>query len=132
MIFKPKQYLVTAFLLCLLSPGLAQIKKVVPVAPSHNKSFSRSLNTAVFTTKFVINDKHDISFVRCEPQDGALTFYSSDKFDSYESVAKVVGLGQLLKMDNTLSQILDLKPGYYAHRTKKGQPWVVEELKDKD
>ncbi|MEO3406527.1 hypothetical protein AAFN85_21615 [Mucilaginibacter sp. CAU 1740] len=129
---KPKLYLIIAFFKGLILTAGAQVNKNAPAGSTNTGNFSQSFNTAVFTTKFVINDKHDIVLVRCEPEDGALMFYSADKFDNYEAVAKIVGLGQLLKLDTTLLQIPVLKPGFYAHRSKKGKPWVVERLKSKD
>jgi hypothetical protein len=47
------------------------------------KKFEDSLNTAVFATKFIIVDKKDITFVRHEPEDGAWTFFSDDKYENY-------------------------------------------------
>ena len=94
-----------------------------------SKTFPESLNTAVFTTKFVVTDHHDITLVRREAEDGALMFFSADKYENYESVAKLVGLGQLIKIDNTILQLSDLKRGYYAHRKSKKEAWVIEKIK---
>ena len=52
------------------------------------KKFEDSLNTAVFATKFIIVDKKDITIVRHEPEDGRWTFFSNDKYENYEEVAK--------------------------------------------
>jgi hypothetical protein len=60
------------------------------------KRFEEADNTAVFTTKFVITDKKDITFVTHEKEDGAWQFFSNDHFDNFEDVAKVVGLGEIL------------------------------------
>jgi hypothetical protein len=95
------------------------------------KTFQDSLNTAVFTTKFVIVDKKDITIVRHEPEDGAWTFFSSDEYENYEEVAKIVGLGEIIKIDSTILEIADLPQGYYASRKSKLDKWKVEKLKEK-
>jgi hypothetical protein len=53
-------------------------------------------NTAVFTTKFGITDKKDITFVMHEKGDGTWQFFSSDNFTNFEDVARVVGLGEIV------------------------------------
>ena len=83
-------------------------------------------NTAVFTTSFVIIDNKDITAVYHDEEDGAWQFFSDDSFEDYTEVAKIVGLGQILKRDNTLYEIADLPPGYFAHRKFKGDKWIVE------
>jgi len=95
------------------------------------KEFKDSLNTAVFTTKFVVIDKKDITLVRHEPGDGAWTFFSSDKYEDYESIAKIVGLGEIIKIDSTILEIADLPKGYYASRKSRQYMWKVEKLKEK-
>ena len=95
------------------------------------KKFEEALNTAVFTTKFIIVDKKDITLVRHEPEDGAWMFFSDDKYQNYEEVAKVVGLGEIIKIDSTILEIADLPVGYYATRKSIGDKWQVEKLKAK-
>ena len=56
-------------------------------------------DTAVFTTRFVIEDKKTITYVTHEIEDGAWQFFSDDRFDDFESVAKVVGLREIIKLD---------------------------------
>ena len=95
------------------------------------KKFEDSLNTAVFATKFIIVDKKDITIVRHEPEDGRWTFFSNDKYENYEEVAKAVALGQIIEIDSTILQIADLPKGYYASRKSKQDKWKVEKLKEK-
>ena len=95
------------------------------------KKFTDSLNTAVFTTKFVVVDKKDITIVRHEPGDGAWTFFSNDKYENYEDIAKVAGLGEIIKIDSTVLEIADLPKGYYASRKSKDDKWKIEKLKPK-
>jgi hypothetical protein len=58
------------------------------------KKFKEADNTAVFTTKFVVNDKKEITYVTHEKEDGAWQFFSNDNFDNFEDVAKVVDLAK--------------------------------------
>jgi len=51
------------------------------------KKFEDSINTAVFTTTFVIKGRKDITYVTHEIENGAWQFFSSDTFDNYEDVA---------------------------------------------
>ncbi|HEV3412107.1 MAG TPA: hypothetical protein VG101_06500 [Puia sp.] len=88
--------------------------------------FKEPDNTAVFTTKFVVVDKKDITIVYHEIDDGAWQFFSNDHFDDFEQVAMIVGLGELLKIDKSLLELADMQRGYYARREAKDTPWTVE------
>lgn len=92
------------------------------------KKFEDSLNTAVFTTTFVINDKKDITYVTHEIEDGAWQFFSSDAFDNYEEVAMIVGLGEIIKIDKTVLDIADLPLGYVATRQSVDDKWITKKL----
>ena len=94
------------------------------------KKFKEPENTAVFTTKFVIIDKKDITTVYHDKDDGAWQFMSDDHFDDFSTVAKLIGLGQVIKIDSTLTQVADMPRGYVAHRKSKGEKWVIEVIKE--
>jgi hypothetical protein len=93
------------------------------------KKFIEADNTAVFTTKFVVNDKKEITYVTHEKEDGAWQFFSNDNFDNFEDVARVVGLGEIVKIDSTVLEIADMPEGFYAQRRFKGDKWIVQEIK---
>jgi hypothetical protein len=93
-----------------------------------NKKFSEPDNTAVFTTRFV-TDKKEITHVTHEKEDGAWQFFSDDQFDNFESVAKIVGLGEIIKMDSTIHELADMPLGYEANRKFKGDKWIMTEIK---
>lgn len=88
-----------------------------------NKRFIEPDNTVVFTTKFVVIDKRGITTVTHEKEDGA----SNDQFDNFEDVAKIVGLGEIIKLDSTLLEIADLPVEFTAQRRFKGEKWVIKE-----
>lgn len=92
------------------------------------KKFKEADNTAVFTTKFVITDNKEITEVHHDEDDGTWQFFSDDNFDDFSKVAKVVGLGQITKIDSTLFEIADMPTGYVAHRKYKGDKWVIEKM----
>lgn len=93
---------------------------------SQTKKFAEKENTAVFTTKFVINENKEITEVYHDIDDGAWQFFSNDKFENYAKVAMIVTLGQIIKKDITLLEISDLPLGYYAIRKAKGQKWTIK------
>jgi hypothetical protein len=97
--------------------------------PMFQKRFKEPDNTAVFTTSFVIIDKKEITEVYHNEDDGAWQFLSNDKFDDLSKVSKLVGLGQITKIDSTLFEISDLPMGSFAYRKFKGDKWIIEKQK---
>ncbi len=90
------------------------------------KKFQEDGRTAVFTTKFVLFDKNDITYVTHDEDDGAWQFFSDDHFDNFEEVAKVFALEEIIKMDNTLLDLADMPEGFFAVRKFKGDKWKIE------
>lgn len=111
------------------SPKLNDQKTDTLSKPLTQKKFKEADNTAVFTTKFVTTDKKEITEVHHDKDDGAWQFFSDDKFDDFSKVAKLVGLGQITKIDSTLFEIADMPTGYVAHRKFKGDNWIIEKNK---
>ena len=93
------------------------------------QKFKQAENTAVFTTKFVIMDKKDITYVSHDKEDGAWQFFSDDHFDNFEDVAKIVGLGEIIRIDSSLLELADMPDGFSAHRKFKGDKWTIQEMK---
>jgi len=110
------------------SPKLTE-QKLDTSKPMTQKKFKDADNTAVFTTKFVITDNKEITEVHHDEDDGAWQFFSDDQFDDFSKVAKLVGLGQITKIDTTLFEIADMPTGYVAHRKYKGDKWIIEKKK---
>ena len=46
---------------------------------------------------------------------------------NFETLAKIVGLGEIIEMDNTLLDLADLQEGYFAQRKSKGEKWIIKE-----
>ncbi len=90
------------------------------------KKFSEPLTTAVFTTKFVVEDDHEITYVTHDADDGSWQFLSSDTFEDYRLVAKVVGLGQIIEKDSSILEILNMPIGFYAERENRESKWKIQ------
>ena len=84
------------------------------------------LDTAVFTTKFVLEENKTITYVTHDIEDGAWQFFSDDKFDNFESVAKVVGLSEIMDIDPTLMDLINMEAGYTATRKNKLDKWTIK------
>ena len=91
------------------------------------KKFKEPDNTAVFTTKFVLNEGKEITLVYHDEDDGAWQFFSNDEFDDFKTVAKIVLLREIIEMDNSLLDLADLQEGYFAQRRSKGEKWIIKE-----
>jgi hypothetical protein len=111
------------------SPKLNDKKIDTSSNPITQKRFKEADNTAVFTTKFVIIDNKEITEVHHDEDDGAWQFFSDDKFDDFSKISKLVGLGQMTKIDSTLFEIADMQMGYVARRKFKGDKWIIEKNK---
>ena len=94
------------------------------------KEFQEPLNTAVFTTKFVIEDKKPITYVSHDAEDGAWQFFSDDELESFEKVARIVGLGEIIELDKTVLQLADMPVGFIAYRKKKEDKWIIRKQEE--
>ncbi|WP_129054891.1 DUF2185 domain-containing protein [Flavobacterium sp. YO64] len=90
------------------------------------KHFKDAPNTTVFTTTFVLKEKKTITYVTHDAEDGAWQFFSNDKFESFEKVAQIVSLEQIIKIDKTLLELADLPLGYIATRKSLKDKWKIE------
>jgi len=95
------------------------------------KTFEDSLNTAVFTTTFVVKYRSVITYVTHDAEDGAWQFFSNEHFDNYEDVAMIVGLGEIIEMDKSLLDIADLPTGYIATRQSLNDNWARHKREEK-
>ena len=89
------------------------------------KKFEDSLNTAVFTTKFVVKDKKEITYITHETEDGAWQFFSNDNFDDFEEVSMILSLDEIINLDKTVLEIADLPLGYIASRETVKDKWKI-------
>ncbi|QHL89272.1 DUF2185 domain-containing protein [Nibribacter ruber] len=94
------------------------------------KKFKEPLTTAVFTTKFVMEENKPITYITHDVDDGAWQFFSDDEFEDFESVAKVVGLGEIIQMDKSILELADMPAGYYAYRVSATSKWVIQKQEE--
>ncbi len=77
-------------------------------------------NKSVFTTSFVTSKNSEIIFFSID-NDLDMQFFSKEGADMRE--AKLVSLGEILKIDNTLKIIGDFEKGDKFYRKSKDDKW---------
>ena len=93
-----------------------------------SKRFKESGRTAVFTTKFVLDDGKAITTVYHYEEDGAWQFSSSEEVKDFEEVARIVSIDEIVKLDETLLEVSDLPEGFVAFRNRKGEKWEIKKI----
>jgi hypothetical protein len=83
--------------------------------------FTDPQNTACITCVHVIQDSRPILHVTHDKDDGCWQFLCGAIHD--ESQAVVMGIGEMVKIDESLNEIADLKIGGLANRTNPIDKW---------
>ena len=89
---------------------------------STKKKFKESLNTAVFTTRFVIESQSTIVFVSHD-DDGDWQFLSEE--GPVENEARIALLSEMIELDPTILDIADIPSGTKAFRDDQYSPWRI-------
>jgi hypothetical protein len=105
--------------------GFGKSKKQKQQEKKH-KEFKDSLDTAVFTTKFVTENKADITYVCHDEGDGAWQFFSEDEYVDFAEIARIVSLKEIIDIDNSILDIADLPQGHFAFRPHKNHYWITK------
>jgi hypothetical protein len=92
------------------------------------KSFADALNTAVFTTKFVLNFDSPILYVYHYKEDGAWQFSGFE--ECVEEDYRIISLEEMINIDSSILNIADLSFGYYALRKSKVSEWIIQKIED--
>jgi hypothetical protein len=87
----------------------------------------KEIDIAVFTTKYVLEDKRIITYVSHEIEDGAWQFFSDDKFEDFSKVVRVVGFNEMMDLDPTLRELVDMEMGYIATRNNIDDKWTIKQ-----
>jgi hypothetical protein len=87
------------------------------------KKFHESLNTAVFTTRYVIEEKSPILFV-IHDNDGSWQFHGSENNLNDDDI-RIAALSEIIKFDPSILEIADLPEGCEAMRSDKNASWKV-------
>ncbi|QRY55968.1 hypothetical protein [Sphingobacterium siyangense] len=91
------------------------------------KRFKESLDTAVFTTKFVLSEKSPILYVFHYEEDGSWQFSGSEE-NLTDDDYKVISLKEMINLDSSVLDISDLSEGYMAYRKTISDSWVIEPI----
>jgi hypothetical protein len=83
-------------------------------------------NTAVFTTRFILEKAESIKYVFHYEDDGAWEFIGSKESD--ESDYRVISLEEIIMIDNSILDISDLPLGYFAYRDTQKDKWTIEQI----
>ena len=89
-----------------------------------SKKFEEPHTTVVYTTKFVVEDKKDITIV-IHFEGGSWHFCSNNPDENFQETARGVELGQIISLDESVLQIADLPEGYGAQRKFKNDAWRI-------
>jgi hypothetical protein len=79
-------------------------------------------NTAVFTSKHIIDHEDWVHYVTHDEDDGAWQFHPYSGPTS-EADAAVVSLQHMLRIEPRLAEIADLPLAWHAWRDSKTAPW---------
>ncbi|NVO20763.1 MAG: hypothetical protein HXX13_13765 [Bacteroidetes bacterium] len=89
------------------------------------QSFKCSLSTAVFTSRFVVNQGKPITIVLHELDDGNWKFLSKEDSNTKNEGLVMVSLQEILMIDPTISEIAFLHEGNIAIRKYIGGNWEI-------
>lgn len=91
-----------------------------------NNKFFDSLNTAVFTTKYVLKGGSPVLYVYHNEEDGAWEFFGMESIT--EENARIISLEEIINIDNSILQLADMPLGYYAHRENNKSKWIIQQI----
>ena len=87
------------------------------------KSFQESLDTAVFTTRFVLEEHSPILFV-FHYDDGSWQFTGAEDNLSDEDF-KIISLGEMIEIDKSIIELSSLPINSEAKRTSAMSAWRI-------
>ena len=84
--------------------------------------FSDARNTAVFTTRDVLERGRPILRVTHDDDDGSWQFHCGETVSAVD--AMIIGLGEMVAHDPTIQELADLPTGWIATRETNAHDWV--------
>jgi len=90
------------------------------------KQFSEDLNTAVITTKYVLENRSPILFV-FHFEDGFWQFSGAEENLSNEDY-KLVSLDEIITLDPSVLQVSDLQYEKKAYRENTSSNWKITDV----
>ena len=85
--------------------------------------FKESLNTAVFTTRFIVDRVSPILFVYHD-DDGSWQFLGGEQ-EVYDEDMRLVALGEIIEIDESVLKLADMPKGFEAVRSDKNSEWKI-------
>ena len=86
------------------------------------KQFREPGNTAVFTTRFVLEGSPIVLVTHDE--DGAWQFHSEEDIINDDDI-KLVSLDEMIRLDNSILELADMPESFRAMRGSKTLPWKI-------
>jgi hypothetical protein len=83
--------------------------------------FSSPQNEATFTVVKILDGDKSILLVHHDDEDGGWQFLTGEPIDMAD--AKIVGLGEIAKLDPTILNLADMPVGWCARRSSVDNPW---------
>ncbi|OFY99554.1 MAG: hypothetical protein A2491_07025 [Bacteroidetes bacterium RIFOXYC12_FULL_35_7] len=90
------------------------------------KSMNISKNKAVFTTKNVVNKNMLITRVYHD-NDDEWQFFDDISTNSNENIM-IVSIEQIIGIDSTILDVINLQKGYFAKRSSLEKSWEIEKI----
>ncbi|MFT4073674.1 MAG: hypothetical protein QM654_17335 [Dysgonamonadaceae bacterium] len=90
--------------------------------------FADDLNTAVFTTKFILDLDSPILYIYHFEEDGAWQFSGIENCE--EKDFRIISLDEVINIDNSILTMANLPLGYYAYRESKNSKWIIQKIED--
>lgn len=84
--------------------------------------FSEPENTACFTCKHILEDKLPVLFVTHDGDDGSWQFLCGANRHE-DSDARIVGLKEMVEIDESLNALYEMPTGVGAEREASGMAW---------
>ncbi|MBO4804717.1 MAG: hypothetical protein J5554_01600 [Paludibacteraceae bacterium] len=80
-------------------------------------------NQAAITTKYVLYD-HSVIVSVYHDMDDDWQFYGVEEVETEDAV--LLSISQIIELDASVKEILNIKKGYSAHRNSKIDSWRIE------
>jgi hypothetical protein len=90
--------------------------------------FRDAENTAVFTSKRIVDGRDWIHYVTHDAEDGAWQFHPYGGPTPVDEAA-VIGLRTVLSLDDSLRELADLPCGWHAWRQSESSAWTRAPMK---
>jgi hypothetical protein len=93
-------------------------------------AFSDPPNVASFTVRDVMQKRKPILLVCHDSEDGAWQFLTGEPADTAD--AMLVGLKEIVDLDSSVLELVDLPLGWQASRETQQSPWTRSQIDSDD